>query len=55
MKILGIDPGTRNLGYAILEKDVNKIKLIEAGLVKMKAENVQFQMTQMTVFPFLMQ
>ncbi len=48
MKILGIDPGTRNLGYAILEKDVNKIKLIEAGLVKMKAENVQFQMTQMS-------
>ena len=48
MKILGIDPGTRNLGYAILEKDVNKITLIEAGLVKMKAENVQFQMTQMS-------
>nr|WP_315055802.1 crossover junction endodeoxyribonuclease RuvC [uncultured Campylobacter sp.] len=48
MKILGIDPGTRNLGYAILEKDVNKIALIEAGLVKMKAENVQFQMTQMS-------
>ena len=48
MKILGIDPGTRNLGYAILEKDVNKITLIEAVLVKMKAENVQFQMTQMS-------
>lgn len=47
MKILGIDPGTRNLGYAILEKNVNKISLVEAGLVKMKAENVQFQMTQM--------
>ena len=47
MKILGIDPGTRNLGYAILEKNVNKITIVEAGLVKMKAENVQFQMTQM--------
>ena len=47
MKILGIDPGTRNMGYAILEKNVNKISLIEAGLVKMKPENVQFQMTQM--------
>ncbi|MDA3048009.1 crossover junction endodeoxyribonuclease RuvC [Campylobacter sp. JMF_08 NE1] len=47
MKILGIDPGTRNLGYAILEKNMNKISLVEAGLVKMKAENVQFQMTQM--------
>ncbi|MBO7475596.1 MULTISPECIES: crossover junction endodeoxyribonuclease RuvC [unclassified Campylobacter] len=47
MKILGIDPGTRNMGYAILEKSVNKISLVEAGLVKMKPENVQFQMTQM--------
>ena len=47
MKILGIDPGTRNMGYAILEKNVNKISLIEAGLVKMKPENVQFQMMQM--------
>ena len=47
MKILGIDPGTRNMGYAILEKNVNKVSLIEAGLVKMKPENVQFQMTQM--------
>lgn len=47
MKILGIDPGTRNLGYAIIEKDVNKISLIEAGLVKMKPENLQFQLTQM--------
>ena len=44
MKILGIDPGTRNMGYAILEKSVNKISLVEAGLVKMKPENVQFQM-----------
>ncbi|MBQ9875624.1 MAG: crossover junction endodeoxyribonuclease RuvC, partial [Campylobacter sp.] len=31
----------------ILEKSVNKISLVEAGLVKMKPENVQFQMTQM--------
>ena len=47
MKILGIDPGTRNMGYAVLEKNVNKISLIEAGLIKMKPENLQFQLTQM--------
>ena len=34
MKILGIDPGTRNCGYAIVEKNGRDIKLIEAGLIK---------------------
>ena len=36
MKILGIDPGTRNCGYAIVEKNGRDIKLIEAGLIKEK-------------------
>ena len=35
-KILGIDPGTINCGYAVIEKDGNNIKLIEAGLIKIK-------------------
>ncbi|MBL0707723.1 MAG: crossover junction endodeoxyribonuclease RuvC [Sulfurimonas sp.] len=47
MTILGIDPGTRNMGYALISLEKNKISLIEAGLIKMKAEDLQFQMPQM--------
>jgi len=45
--ILGIDPGTRNMGYAIISLENGKIFLVEAGLIKMKAENLQFQIPQM--------
>lgn len=31
MRILGIDPGTRYAGYAVLEKKKQKIKLLEYG------------------------
>lgn len=48
MNILGIDPGTRNMGYAIISLDKGKIALVEAGLIKMKAEALQFQIPQMT-------
>ena len=47
MKILGIDPGTRNCGYAIIEKNGSKIKLIEAGLIKIKAKILQEQIVEM--------
>ncbi|CUU69938.1 crossover junction endodeoxyribonuclease RuvC [Campylobacter hyointestinalis] len=47
MKILGIDPGTRNCGYAILEKVGNKKMLIEAGLIKIKQDSLQYQITQL--------
>ena len=47
MRVLGIDPGTRNMGYAIISLDKGKISLVEAGLVKMKAEDLQFQIPQM--------
>jgi len=47
MTILGIDPGTRNMGYALISLQNAKISLIEAGLIKMKAENLQFQIPQM--------
>ena len=47
MTILGIDPGTRNMGYALISLENRKISLIEAGLIKMKAENLQFQIPQM--------
>jgi len=48
VKILGIDPGTRNCGYAIIEKNRGSIKLIEAGLIKIKATILQEQIMEMT-------
>jgi crossover junction endodeoxyribonuclease RuvC len=48
LKILGIDPGTRNCGYAIVEKNGNNIKLIEAGLIKIKTKILQEQIVEMT-------
>ena len=47
MIILGIDPGTRNMGYALISLEKGKISLVEAGLIKMKAEELQFQIPQM--------
>ena len=47
MTILGIDPGTRKMGYALISFDKGNISLIEAGLIKIKAEELQFQIPQM--------
>ena len=49
MKILGIDPGTINCGYAVLElsENVNKPKLVEAGLIKMKSRILQEQILEL--------
>ena len=47
MNILGIDPGSRNLGYCILHWDGKKFSLIEAGLLKMKEKELQSQMVEL--------
>jgi len=47
MKILGIDPGSRNLGYCIIDFDGKKFSLVEAGLLKMKEKELQAQMVEM--------
>ena len=47
MTILGIDPGTRNMGYALLKLENSKITLQEAGLIKIKADDLQYQIPQM--------
>lgn len=47
MKILGIDPGSRNCGYAIIEADKNRNVLIEAGLIKIKPSTLQYQITEL--------
>lgn len=46
-KILGIDPGTINCGYAIIEKEGRNLKLIEAGLIKIKTKILQEQIVEM--------
>ena len=52
MKILGIDPGTINCGYAIVENVPNvklfkKARLVEAGLIKIKSRNLQEQILEL--------
>ena len=47
MKILGIDPGTINCGYAILELVNKKPKIVEAGLIKIKSRILQEQIVEL--------
>jgi len=47
MNILGIDPGSRNLGYCIIHWDGKEFSLVEAGLLKMKAKELQEQMVEL--------
>jgi len=47
LTILGIDPGTRNCGYAIIKKEKNSISLVEAGLIKIKERILQHQIVEL--------
>jgi crossover junction endodeoxyribonuclease RuvC len=47
MNILGIDTGSRNLGYCIIDWNTKNFTLVEAGLIKMKEKNLQAQMLEM--------
>jgi crossover junction endodeoxyribonuclease RuvC len=47
VNILGIDPGSRNLGYAIVEWKNSRPKLLEAGLVRIEPGDFQYQLAQM--------
>ena len=49
LKILGIDPGTINCGYSIIEmnNNVKKPKLVEAGLIKIKSRILQDQILEL--------
>lgn len=39
MKILGIDPGTRILGYGLIDKTSNKVRALDYGIVKLNAKD----------------
>jgi crossover junction endodeoxyribonuclease RuvC len=47
MIILGIDPGSRNLGYCLLEYDGVKTRLVEAGLLKIRTQVLQEQIVEL--------
>ena len=47
MNILGIDPGSRNLGYCILQFDGKNYSLVEAGLLKIKTSSLQEQIIEL--------
>ena len=41
MKVLGIDPGTGRLGWAIIEKKEGKESMVECGCFETKANSDQ--------------
>ena len=47
MQILGIDPGSRNCGYAIVEKEGRSLRLVEAGLIKIREKDLQRQIVEL--------
>jgi len=47
MKILGIDPGTRVLGYCILDYSSEQYRLVEAGILKFKKNILKEQILEL--------
>ncbi len=39
MIILGIDPGTRRIGYGIIKSERGKLELLDAGLIPIKSDD----------------
>jgi crossover junction endodeoxyribonuclease RuvC len=47
VNILGIDPGSRNCGYAIISLEGWSLKLQEAGVIKIKEKILQHQISEL--------
>jgi crossover junction endodeoxyribonuclease RuvC len=47
MTVLGIDPGSRNLGYCFLRFDKGKMELMEAGLLRIAPGTLQEQIVEL--------
>jgi crossover junction endodeoxyribonuclease RuvC len=47
VNILGIDPGSRNLGYCILRLENRKMILLEAGVLRIRSETLQEQIVEL--------
>ena len=48
MIIMGIDPGSRNLGYCFLRFNGGRMELMEAGLLKIAPGTLQEQIVELT-------
>jgi crossover junction endodeoxyribonuclease RuvC len=48
MVVLGIDPGTRNMGYCVLKLTCEKYSLLEAGVLKFKQDDLKVQIMELT-------
>ncbi len=46
MNILGLDPGSRNCGFAIVELNQRKLSLIQAGFIKMREQTLQHRISE---------
>lgn len=46
MLILGIDPGSRNCGYGIINLENNKASLVDAGIIKIETRELQHQIVE---------
>ena len=49
MKILGIDPGTRVLGYCIIDFSCENYSLVEAGILKFKKNILKEQISELVI------
>lgn len=55
MRILGIDPGSVICGYGIIEKENNKLKLVEYGVIKAKKKHETFPLRLKIIYERLTQ
>ncbi|TLD84344.1 crossover junction endodeoxyribonuclease RuvC [Helicobacter trogontum] len=46
MVILGIDPGSRNCGYGIINVESGKASLLDAGIIKIETRELQSQIVE---------
>ncbi len=46
MVILGIDPGSRNCGYGVINIAQKKATLLDAGIIKIETRNLQTQIVE---------
>lgn len=46
MIILGIDPGSKTIGYGIIQKELASLKLISAGILKISASKLPLSLLE---------
>ncbi len=46
MRIIGIDPGTINTGYGIIEEDGNALRFVASGTIKARGDDIAQRLVQ---------